>query len=105
MEHFSKDYFFKAITDSLVSKAHADGKKGMFILHRLVEPQAFGALKCFRFNIFYIGTGNESILIDSWEFKMKVTETAYEEDIKPLYVKMLNAVYNLLESDKYKELV
>ena len=31
MEQFSKDYFFKAITDSLINKAGADGKKGIFI--------------------------------------------------------------------------
>ena len=104
MEQFSKDYFFKAITDSLVSKAQADGKKGLFVLHRLVEPQAFGALKCFRFNIFYIESGN-STLIDSWEFRMKVTEATYEEDVKPLYTSMLNTMYNFLESDKYKNLV
>lgn len=104
MEQFSKDYFFKAITDSLVNKAQADGKKGLFVLHRLVEPQAFGALKCFRFNILYVESGN-SILIDSWEFRMKVTEATYEEDIKPLYTRMLNTMYNFLESDKYKNLV
>lgn len=104
MEQFSKDYFFKVIIDSLVSKAQADGKRGLFVLHRLVEPQAFGALKCFRFNIFYVESGN-SILIDNWEFRMKVTEATYEEDIKPLYTRMLNTMYNFLESDKYKNLV
>lgn len=104
MEQFSKDYFFKAITDSLINKAGADGKKGIFIIHRLVEPQSFGALKCFRFNVFYMTSGTTT-LVDSWEFKMKVTDTTYDEDIKPLYTRMLNTVYNFLSSDKYKNLI
>lgn len=106
MEQFSKDYFFKAVTDSLINKATADGKKGIFIIHRLVEPQSFGALKCFRFNVFYMNQGNSDIpLVDSWEFKMKVTDTTYNEDIKPLYTRLLNTVYNFLDSDKYKNLI
>jgi hypothetical protein len=104
MGQFSTDYFFKAATDSLTTKAKIDGKMGIFIVHRLEEPQSFGALKCFKFNIFYMNTA-DTVLVDSWEFKMKVTEATYEEDIKPLYAKFLVTVYNFLGSDKYKELV
>ena len=104
MEQFSNDYFFKAVTDSITTKARSDGKKGIFIVHRLVEPHSFGALKCFKFNVFYMNTA-DTTLVDSWEFKMKVTESNYEEEMKPLYTRILLTVYNFLGSDKYKELV
>jgi hypothetical protein len=104
MEQFSNDYFFKAVTDSITTKARNDGKMGIFIVHRLVEPQSFGALKCFKFNVFYMNTA-DTTLVDSWEFKMKVTESNYEEEMKPLYTRILLTVYNFLGSDKYKKLV
>jgi hypothetical protein len=44
-------------------------------------------------------------LVDSWEYRMKVTEANYEEEIQPLYKNLLLTVFNFLGSNKYKELV
>lgn len=105
MEQFSKDYFFKILGDSIRDKSVSDNKKGVFILHKLVESKSFGALKCFKFNLFYLEKNVVTTLVESWEFKGKVTEASYEEDIKPIKTKLLNCVYTFLSSDKYKSLV
>lgn len=104
MEQFSKDTRFKNVIDGLNFFARATGKKGEFILHKLIESSSFGALKIIKFNLFYISNGNTDIVL-TVQYKSMITKDNYQDNIKDTYIRFLNDLFQFTNSKEFAELI
>lgn len=104
MEQFSKDTRFKNVIDGLNFFARATGKKGEFILHKLIESSSFGALKTIKFNLFYISNGNTDIVL-TVQYKSMITKDNYQDNIKDTYIRFLNDLFQFTNSKEFAELI
>lgn len=104
MEQFSNDTRFKNVIDGLNLFAKATGKKGEFILHKLIESSSFGALKTIKFNLFYISNGNTTNIL-SIQHKSMITKDTYQDSIKDVYIKLLSGLFQFTNSKEFEELI